>query len=306
MPRKKEAPKKEKIAKKEKVVKEKKVKVEFDDFKDEVYKYTDDVVRQYYLDEIEKVNRAYIREKNKKILFRNFIITLLLLVIVFLLYLLTTVNYFSTFGDNTYKEDNTSKNSKEIVKEETPKEEKHEPSLSELKETYGFLLDKVIIYEKSKYLKDYYNGNLTNELKNYLALNNLDFKKLDLVDNYNMFSGALLKDSYEELFTSEYESVSFNYNDNAVRYISKLNAYITNEILNKTKSNIKREITNISVDGNKITIMTVEGLIKDGKLYNVTKNEEINDYHGDSIITYVDRLNKVTYTFDNKKLISIK
>lgn len=306
MPRKKEAPKKERTAKKEKVVKEKKVKVEFDDFKDQVYKYTDDVVRQYYLDEIEKVNRAYIREKNKKILFRNFIITLLLLVIVFLLYLLTTVNYFSTFGDNTYKEDNTSKNSKEIVKEETPKEEKHEPSLNELKETYGFLLDKVIIYEKSKYLKDYYNGNLTNELKNYLALNNLDFKKLDLVDNYNMFSDALLKDSYEELFTSEYESVSFNYNDNAVRYISKLNAYITNEILNKTKSNIKREITNISVDGNKITIMTVEGLIKDGKLYNVTKNEEINDYHGDSIITYVDRLNKVTYTFDNKKLISIK
>ena len=305
MPRKKENEKKVKAIKKDRVVKEEKINIDFDNIKDDLYKYTDEVVKKYYLNEIEKVNKIIIRDKNKKILFRNFIITLLLLIIVYLLYLLTTVDFFSNFN----KENDTKETTiKEVVssKKEDSQEEDTQPSLSELKDTYGYLLDNIVINEKSKYLKDFYNNNLTDELKNYLALNNLDFKKLDLVDNYNMFSESLLKDSFNDKLMGEYNSISFNYNDNTVRYISKLNAYITDSVLEKTKSNIKKEIISINVDDNIVTIVTVEGLINNNKLYNIITNEEVEGYNGDSIINYVDSLNKVTYTFENKKLSSIK
>lgn len=300
MPRKNEDVKKNKKTKKEEV---QKIEVDLDSIKDELYDYTDEMVRKYYLEEIEKINRVIIRHKNKKILFRNFIITLLLLIIVYLLYLLTTVNYFSRFS-NSVVDSNNQKEEVKIVNE--VKEEKKEPTLDELKETYSYLLDKIVINEKSSYLKDFYQGNLTKELKNYLALSNIDFKKIDEIDGYNMFSEAILKDAYENNLIGTYNSVTFKYNDNNIRYISKLNSYITDSLLTKTNTNIKREIIDVKVKDNEVNIVTIEGLVKDNKLYNVLSNQEITEYKGDNIINYRDKLNQLTYTFDNKKLSSIK
>ena len=300
MPRKNEDVKKNKKTKKEEV---QKIEVDLDSIKDELYDYTDEMVRKYYLEEIEKINRVIIRHKNKKILFRNFIITLLLLIIVYLLYLLTTVNYFSSFSNSVVD----SNSQKEEVKAVTEvKEKKKEPTLDELKETYSYLLDKIVINEKSSYLKDFYQGNLTKELKNYLALSNIDFKKIDEIDGYNMFSEAILKDAYENNLIGTYNSVTFKYNDNNIRYISKLNSYITDSLLTKTNTNIKREIIDVKVKDNEVNIVTIEGLVKDNKLYNVLSNQEITEYKGDNIINYRDKLNQLTYTFDNKKLSSIK
>lgn len=300
MPRKNEDVKKNKKTKKEEV---QKIEVDLDSIKDELYDYTDEMVRKYYLEEIEKINRVIIRHKNKKILFRNFIITLLLLIIVYLLYLLTTVNYFSRFS-NSVVDSNNQKEEVKIVNE--VKEEKKEPTLDELKETYSYLLDKIVINEKSSYLKDFYQGNLTKELKNYLALSNIDFKKIDEIDGYNMFSEAILKDAYENNLIGTYNSVTFKYNDNNIRYISKLNSYITDSLLTKTNTNIKREIIDVKVKDNEVNIVTIEGLVKDNKLYNVLSNQEITEYKGDNIINYRDKLNQLTYTFDNKKLSRIK
>ena len=296
MPRKKEDNKKQKAVKKEKV------EVDLDSIKDELYDYTDEVVRRYYLQEIEKTNKIIIREKNKKILFRNFLITLLLLIIVYLLYLLTTVNYFSRFNiDNNTSETIETK----PVKEET-KESKSEPTLEELKERYEYLLNNILIDENSKYTKDYYDGNLTNELKNYLSLNNVDMSKIDEIDDYNMFSDIILKSAYEELFNDTYKSTTFNYNGNQVRYISKLNSYISTSLIKKTESNIKREIIAINIENNRILITTVEGLIKEDKLYNPKDNVEVPNYKKDSLLNYQDKLAKLIYTFENDKLINIK
>ncbi len=298
--------KKEKTAKTKKVNEEKTVNL--DEIKKELYAYTEETVRKYYLQEVEKANKMVIREKNKKILFKNFTITLLLLIIVFLLYLLNSVNYFAKLANQEYKEENevvdrTSK--KEDVKTDS-KEEKKEPTLSELKEAYSYLLNDIIISEESSYLNDYYSGNMTNELKNYLALNIVDLKKIDDMDDYNMFSDAILKAAYEELFSDNYKSMTFNYNNNQIRYINKLNSYITTDLIKKTETSIKREIIDIKVSDNKITIETIEGLIKEDKLYNIKDSKEIPEYKKDSILNYKDKLNKVTYTFENNKLISIK
>ena len=299
---------KEKVTKKKKETKETK-EVNLDKIKKEIYAYTEETVRKYYLQEVEKANKIIIREKNKKILFRNFIITLLLLVIVFLLYLLNSVGYFARLANQDYQEDEVVNRVEPRTDEKnnnSDKETKKEPTLSELIETYGYLLKDFTIDEESSYIKDYYSGNLTNELKNYLALNIVDLKKLDDMDDYNMFSDAILKAAYEELFSDNYKSVTFNYNGNQIRYINKLNSYITTDIVKKTETNIKREIINIKVDGNKITIETIEGVVKDDKLYNIKDDKEISEYKKDSILNYKDKLNKVIYTFESNKLTSIK
>ena len=68
---------------------------------------------------------------------------------------------------------------------------------------------------------------------------------------------------------------------------------------------ITREIIDIKEDNGNILITTIEGIVKDNKLYNVLTDEEINDYNGKSIIDYQDKLNKITYTFSDSKLISL-
>ena len=68
------------------------------------------------------------------------------------------------------------------------------------------------------------------------------------------------------------------------------------------KSNIKREIIDIEVEDDIVTITTVEDLVKDNKLYNILTNEVVKNYKKDSLSKYEDELNKISYVFDNKKL----
>ena len=71
---------------------------------------------------------------------------------------------------------------------------------------------------------------------------------------------------YEKLFDEDYISGTFNYDDNKVRYIKQMESYMTESLLVRVDDHIKREIKNIKVDGDKIIITTVEGVIKDNKL----------------------------------------
>ena len=84
-----------------------------------------------------------------------------------------------------------------------------------------------------------------------------------------------------------------------------MNSYITNTILSKEKPNIKREIVSIAESDDKVVITTIEGLVKNKKLYNIVNNEEVKDYKKDSLSNYKKYLNEVTYIFNNEKLIGI-
>lgn len=305
--------KKETSVKKEKKVKEikdNKEEITLIEIKEELKNYINDQLNNSYIEQISKANKALIKEKNLKILAKNTLITFLLLIIVFLIYLLNNVGYFERFRSNPSKEAIILTEKDEMKKDSTnnQKEEivKKEPTLEELMKEYQYLLDKVIISENCQYLEDYYNGNLTNELKNYLALSTLDFTKLTFEDGYNIIEEKELKDAYDKIFSSEYVSLSFDYNNNIVRYINKMSSYLTLEELTKNKSNIVREITAIKVNDDEVSITTLEGIVKDSKLYNVLSLNEINNYQADKLINYEKQLNKITYIFKNEKLINIK
>ena len=269
--------------------------------KEELKDYVDIKLKNSFNEELERSNRRLIREKNKKILFRNIVILVLLVIIGLLLYLMYTNKYFHKFFSDSKSE--------EVVKEEVNKEEEKEEvkeiTLDDLIKKYSYLLDKVNMNEKSDYIKDYYEGNLTNELKSYLALSNIDLSKLTIEEDYNIIDTKTIEEEYNKLFSGEFDASSFSYNGVKIRFVSKLESYITDKVLESSKSNIKREIISIKVDGDKVSIECIEGIITDGKLLNVVTNKEVSSKNTD-LKSHEKDLTKVTYTFNKEKLESIK
>ena len=261
-------------------------------------KYVDDAIS----DEMDKTSRKFLREKNRKIFYKNIVILILIAIIGLLVYLLYKEDYFDKYFCDKCEEIVVVENNETVVNEnETVKE----PTLDELIDKYSYLLDNININEESIYLKDYYDGKLTSELKNYLSLNNMNFKNFEIEEDYNLINESDIKTSYNKIFNSEYENTSFDYNGQKIRYFSKLASYVTDSILNKNESNIKREIINIDVKDNKVIIYTIEGLVKDNKLYSIS-NVEIGDYKKNSLNYYKDKLNTLEYIFIDGLLDQIK
>ncbi len=287
---------------------DKKEEIDLTKVKEELTDYIDLQIKKSFKEELERTYNKIIREKKRRLFFKNIIILILLCVIIFLLYILYTNNYF-----NKYFEDkpviSAPLKDKENEKENTEEKEDtiiQKPTLDELIKEYEYLLEDIIINEESSYLKDYYNGNLTDELKNYLAFNLIDFSNLSKEDDNQIIESNILESSYSKIFNDKYQSISFDYNGVKIKYIKVLNAYLTDKIITKEESNIQREIIDIKVNNNMVEITTIEGLIKDNKLYNLLTKNEIKKYTKNSKLkNYEDKLNKVIYTFNNEKLESI-
>ena len=278
--------------------------IDLEKIKEELTDYVDLKIKKEMNEEIEKANKRVLREKNKKIMFRNVVIIILFLIIIFPLYLLNSVGYFAKFVNKEKMEENEIVEKQEEKSDDNKKEEIVKPTLEELKAKYANLLDYYYVNENSKYLNDFYGGNLSLELKKYMALNEVNFNLLSKEDDYNVIDNTVLKEAWKRIFNDEYQNGTFDYNGNKVRYINSLDAYLTEKILEKEKSNIKKEIISIEEDGEKVIISTVEGLVIDNKLYNINK-EEITDNQNVQLTDYQDKLNKVRYTFKDGKLISL-
>ena len=287
-------------------------KVDTESIKNELKDYVDERVNQVFFDELEKTNRKLIREKSRRILWKNIFIVILLLIIGFLTYLLYTNNYFDKFFNrDTPTEEKEEKKEEEEKKETTPSPTPSPtitpkvPTREELIKEYGDLLDNYYVTDSSIYLVDFYDGKLTDDIKKYITLNAFDFSSFDKEEDYQIIKESAFKTMYEKLFNDEYKSESFSYDDNKIRYVKAMEAYMTTTLLVREDSDIKREIKDIKVDGNEIIITTIEGVLKDNKLYNIISNEEITDYKEDSLLKYESKLNKLVYTFKNNKLINL-
>ena len=287
-------------------------KVDGNKIKEELEKYVDEKINKTFIDELDKSNRRLLREKSRKIIVKNIVILILLAIIGFLIYLLFSNNYFDKYFNKNTNESSEKEEKKEEEKKEetkptaTPTPTPKAPTLDELKKEYGSLLDNYYVTDSSSSLVDFYNGNLTDNLKKYITLNTFDFKKLTKEEDYQIIKDNDFKEAYEKLFNDEYNASTFDYDDNKVRYVSMMESYMTSEYLTKEENNIKREITDIKVDGNIVIIETIEGIVKDNKLYEIVNNTEIEDYKGDSLVKYKDKLDKLVYTFKDGKLIKLE
>ena len=281
-------------------------KVDLENIKSELKDYITLEIRKEFNEEIEKSNKRLIKEKNKSLISKNIIILILISLITFLIYLMYHDGYFKRLFNkdseviisNTENNSNLSNNQNASDVENIKKEEE-KYSLDELKDKYSYLLDNIYINEESKYIYDYYNGNLSNELKNYLTCNMIDFKSLSKDDNYNIIDDDTMRIKHNKLFSESYESANFDYNGNELRYINRINSYISSSLLEKKDTNIKRDIVNIDVTGNNVTIETKEYLYKDNMIYNILTNKKITELNNDEFIYMI-------YYFEGENLVSIK
>ncbi len=276
-------------------------KIDIKKLEKDLKKYIDSQLVNNSSNELEKSNRRFIRGKNTRLFFKNITIIVLLLIIGLLVYLLYKEDFFDKYFCNNKCVNETIIIDANVSEENTTVKEL---SLDELIDKYSNLLDKVIISEGSIYIKDFYDGKLSQELKNYLAISQLNFNDFEIEEDYNIIDENNIKSSYEKIFNDEYNNISFDYDGNKVRYFSKLNSYVSDSLLKKSSSNIKREIINIRENDNKVIISTVEGIVKDNKLYDINNNE-IGDYKKNSLNYYKDKLSNISYTFENGYLIKI-
>lgn len=290
--------------------KNKKENTDLSKVKEELTNYIDDKIKKSFNEELDKANKKLIREKNKKILFRNVIIILLLAIIGFLLFIMYRNNYFDKFFNHENKssdviEKNDNKENNEKEKKTDIEEEVKLPTLDELKTKYGNLINYYELSPNSIYKEDFYKGNLTGEIKKYMTLNTIDFTTLKEEDDYNTISENTFKKIFDTLFNNGYEEGNFEYNGNKIRYLKGFDTYISTTSLKKDNDIITREIIDIKEENNNILITTVEGVIRNNKLYNALTFEEIESYDDKSIINYQDKLNKITYKFLDSKLVEL-
>ena len=297
----------------------KKEDIDLENVKKELKKYVQDEIQKGYFSEIEKVNKKLLHEKNKRIIFKNFVILFLLLLCCFLVYLLFSNGYFEKYLNRPVKEEikdnvsekqeNDNKDNKDDKKqnnksEDEPKKEEKQ-TLEDLQKEYGGLLDNYVLNEKSNYLADFSKGILSSKLKKYYVLNSMNFDNLTKEEDTNMIPEDAFVLAYNKLFDDECVHESFEYDETRIKYINSLKTYISDNLLSKKASNVEREITKIEVKDDKVIIETIEGIVKDNTLFDLITKEEIGSLFNKKMSDYEDKLLKVKYTFQGKKLISL-
>ena len=252
------------------------------EIKGELKTYFEEFNERRLLEELDKSNKRLIKEKNHKIIFRDVIILLLIGFILFAGYVMYRKKVIDfLLNKNTTSEVVKKEEKKEEIKEEKEekKEEVKETTLDDLIKKYGYLLDNYSLGVNSSYLKDFYAGKLTSEIKKEMTINQLNEKDITNESDYSSIDEDVFKAKFEQLFNDGYNEDSFIYNDNKVRYISKFEQFISDKLLKKDMI-ISRDIINIKVLDKEIEITTSESA--DNTKYTLI------------------------YVFNNEKLINLK
>lgn len=238
--------------------------------------------------EIKKSNSRVLRGRRGKILFRDLVIIILLVIIGFLIYYMYNHNYIG-ISINTSTNNVSVSNDKKVVKN---------------KQDYSYLLDMTNVKipfdnTNSLYL---YNGtynetNINDSIKLTMAFN---------LVNKNEFTTDELKDAYIKLFGTDkhFKNTSFEYECKKFKYDVDANTYtlISDECINQSDKEIIEKIIDIKDDKDSVIITTVMGVYdnSDKSLYNfkniytpvavdLNTNFDLTDYK--------DKLNTYKYTF---------
>ena len=159
---------------KERLESESKKTINIKDYKSEIDKYIKERVEIESASQSVKLLKKQLKGKKISSFIKSFIILCLLGCIGYGIYYLYEDGYFDDEKEakcscktNTGKTDDSGK---ETDKKETKKEESLDSKISK----YGYLIDNIKFDANSNYTRDFYNGNLTNVLKEYLAYKLID------------------------------------------------------------------------------------------------------------------------------------
>ena len=278
------------------------------EYKDQIDKYAKERVEVETSSQTVKNLKKQLSSKKCASGIKSFIILCLLACIGYGIYYLYNDGYFDEKKNG--KECNCPVNNCKPVDPDNKKEEKdpkkEEPVKEDLTKKYSYLLDNITFDLNSNYTRDYYNGNFTNEIKEYLAYKLLDKDNVMSDDDSSYFELSDLETTYNTLFNEKLNPTSFKYNNALYSYLESKEMFVSSSKPNPDKI-ITKEILTVEVnEDDDVIITTVEGYLDNGKLYNVLTNKKVSSYKtGTSLSKYKNKLNVVKYTFNDEHLISI-
>lgn len=267
---------------------------DINEIKEELLLYTKDRIDIEVQNSFKKIEKKVVNRKNGKIFRRDILIIILIGIMCFLTYELYNTGYFNKYLVKL--ENNTSTESKNEVLENQNNNDKivKEDLVSKHKDA----LNKFKISSDSIYLKDFYNGKLSNELKLYLCFSSLSKDAMQTDDGTLIINEDDLISTYKKLFNDDYQAISFNYSNLRFKYLKSQNIYLAYGELKSSKNNIKRIIKDVEENDDEIIITTIEAIVDNDKVINILTNKEIDDYKNDtSLIANQSKLNKMKYCF---------
>lgn len=297
---------------KQRVDEETKKGINIKDYKDQIDKYAKERVEVETSSQTVKTLKKQLSSKKCASGIKSFIILCLLACIGYGIYYLYNDGYFDEKKNGKTEcncaETNCNVKDDDKTKTDDKKDDvkKEEDSFEKLKEKYSYLLDNIMFDLNSNYTRDYYNGNLTNELKEYLAYKLIDKDNIMTDEDSSYFELSDLETAYTTLFNEKLTPSSFKYNNSLYSYLESKEMFVSSIKSNEEKL-ITKEIIDVLVEGKNITITTVEGYLDNGKLYNILTNKKVSSYkNGDSLAKYKNKLNTIKYVFNDEHLVSIE
>ena len=294
---------------KEKLNDEAKKTVNIKDYKEQIDKYVKERVEIESASQSVKLLKKQLKSKKISSGIKSFIILCLLACIGYGAYYLYKDGYFD---ENKNEKCNCPVNNcKNITPDKDVKpddsKDKNEVKLSDLVKEYGYLLENIKFDANSNYTRNFYNGNLTDELKEYLAFKLIDEEAIESDEDSSYFELENLSIAYSKLFSEKLSPLSFKYNNAVYKYLSSKEMFVANTKANDVKE-VTKEIINIEVLDDKVIITTVEGYInQNNKLYNILSNKEIGSYkNGQELAKHKNKLNTIKYVFEDEYLVDLE
>ena len=230
---------------------------------------------------IKEKEKKYIKSRNRKIVFLEILIFLLVAIIIGSLIFLYNDHYFDKYRKNYTPEEcqkeiakncNNQKDNNENIKDEDSKEEIEKPTLEELIAKYEGILDNIKITNKSNYLEDFYKERYTDELKLSMVTDLIDLKEV-IDDESIIIESEMISELSKTLFAKELNLVTYKYNNVELHYYKKLEKFVAADIAEEGAT-IKRNIIEIEEKDNKVLITTEEYYEENGKEMNPLTNIE--------------------------------
>ena len=174
-------------------------------------------------------------------------------------------------------------------------------TLTELKEKYAYLMDRVYVSDINILLGNKTVAELEPAQRLTIAYNALNASDITRDGKFYSVSNETLKNTYESLFgtNASYVTGDFSVNNINYTYLNRQDSFIAISEEEDSNKYIQSEIIGIEEDDDYVTIKEVVGYVKDNQLYALNSlDTPIVTGYSSSVLDYKDSLTTVEYTFN--------
>lgn len=249
--------------------------------------------------------KKIVRGKTGKIIRRDIIIIILLALIGYFGYCLYKVDYFNirtkVVEKPTEKEEKNDNNETNKPSEEKEPEEEKKPDSSYYINTYGNLVDNLLIDDETVYslfATNITKETLSNELLLKIAYKNIDKILITVNNDMITFHEQSLLESAKKIFGENITLKNEMFSYNNIKFMYYNDTYIGLKET-ETKTSILTKIYDATEEDNKLIFdVIVTKLSSENAILDKENNIILENYNNEDLIAYKDKLPTYKITFD--------